>query len=107
MVFHHKVTLFLTFKWCLPDVRGGADHVVAKPLLSADAIFDEALCVLAEEGAAGLTIRNLAARLRCSNKTLYQQIGSHEVLVRGVVARAFAQLVLAFFADSAWDTAVE
>src|SRR5207302_1131929 len=93
--------------WCPLDVRGGADHSVPKPLLSADAIFDEALCVLAEEGAAGLTIRNLAAHLRCSNKTLYQQVGSHEVLIRGVVARVFAQLELAFSADSAWDAAVE
>jgi AcrR family transcriptional regulator len=63
-----------------------------KPLLSADAVFDEALRVLAEEGAAGLTVRNLAARLRCSNKTVYQQVGTHDVLVRGVVARAFAQM---------------
>lgn len=78
-----------------------------KPLLSADAILDEALCLLAEEGAAGLTVRNLAARLRCSNKTLYQQVGAHEVLVRGVVARAFAQLELAFSADAAWEVAVE
>jgi AcrR family transcriptional regulator len=80
---------------------------VPKPLLSADAIFDEALCVLAEEGAAGLTIRNLAARLRCSNKTLYQQVGAHEVLVRGVVARAFAQLELGFSNDAPWEAAVE
>jgi AcrR family transcriptional regulator len=80
---------------------------VPKPLLSADAIFDEALRALAEEGAAGLTIRNLAARLRCSNKTLYQQVGTREVLVRGVVARAFAQLELAFCTDCAWEVAVE
>jgi AcrR family transcriptional regulator len=80
---------------------------VPKPLLSADAIFDEALRLLAEEGAAGLTVRNLAARLRCSNKTLYQQVGAHEVLVRGVVARAFAQLELAFSANAAWEVAVE
>jgi len=80
---------------------------VPKPLLSADEIFDEALRVLAEDGAAGLTIRNLAGRLRCSNKTLYQQVGSHEVLVRGVVARAFAQLSLAFSADAVWEAAVQ
>lgn len=78
-----------------------------KPLLSADAIFDEALRVLAEEGAAGLTIRNLAARLRCSNNTLYQQVGTHEVLVRGVVARAFAQLELGLCTDCGWQDAVE
>ena len=78
-----------------------------KPLLSADAIFDEALRVLAEEGAAGLTIRNLAARLRCSNKTLYQQVGAHDVLVRGVVARAFAQLELGLCTDCGWHEAAE
>ncbi|WP_019929137.1 TetR/AcrR family transcriptional regulator [Nocardia sp. BMG111209] len=78
-----------------------------KPLLSAEAIFDEALRILAEEGAAGLTIRTLAARLRCSNKTLYQQVGSYEVLVRGVVARAFARLELGFAADAVWEVAAE
>ncbi len=78
-----------------------------KPLLSADAIFDEALRIVAEEGAAGLTIRTLAARLRCSNKTLYQQVGTFEVLVRGVVARAFARLELAFSAGCPWEIATE
>ncbi|EUA25404.1 bacterial regulatory s, tetR family protein [Mycobacterium intracellulare] len=76
-------------------------------MLSADAIFDEALRVLAEEGAAGLTIRNLAGRLKCSSKTLYQQVGAHEVLVRGVVTRAFAQLELRFSNDAPWEAAVE
>jgi AcrR family transcriptional regulator len=80
---------------------------VPKPLLSADAIFDEALRVLAEEGAAGLTIRNLAARLRCSNKTLYQQVGRRDVLVRGVVARAFAQLELGLCTKCGWQEAAE
>jgi AcrR family transcriptional regulator len=99
-----KVTS-LSYDWqCRSE---GADQAVPKPLLSADAIFDEALRLLAEEGAAGLTVRNLAARLRCSNKTLYQQVGAHEVLVRGVVARAFAQLELAFSANAAWEVAVE
>jgi AcrR family transcriptional regulator len=78
-----------------------------KPLLSAEEIFDEALRVLDEEGADGLTIRNLAGRLRCSNKTLYQQVGAHDVLIRGVVARAFAQLELAFCADGEWQVAAE
>jgi AcrR family transcriptional regulator len=80
---------------------------VPKPLLSADAIFDEALRVLADEGAAGLTIRNLAARLRCSNKTLYRQVGTHDVLVRGVVARAFVQLELGLCTDCGWQEAAE
>jgi len=32
---------------------------MAKPLLSAEAIYDEALRALAADGAAGLTFRNL------------------------------------------------
>jgi AcrR family transcriptional regulator len=45
---------------------------VAKPLISAETIYDEALRVLEAEGVKGLTARNLASRLRCSTKTLYQ-----------------------------------
>lgn len=63
--------------------------------------------MLDEEGADGLTIRNLAGRLRCSNKTLYQQVGAHDVLIRGVVARAFGQLELEFCAECEWQEAAE
>ncbi|WP_067686409.1 TetR/AcrR family transcriptional regulator [Nocardia jejuensis] len=78
-----------------------------KPLLSSDAIFDAALRILTEEGAGGLTIRNLATHLKCSNSTLYQQVGTAEQLVRGVVARAFADLEIAFDADAAWEVAAQ
>ncbi|MEZ0052158.1 AcrR family transcriptional regulator [Mycobacterium sp. MAA66] len=87
--------------------EGEGCHALPKPLLSAEEIFDEALRVLSEEGAEGLTIRNLAGRLRCSNKTLYQQVGAHDVLIRGVVARAFSQLELAFCAECEWQEAAE
>jgi AcrR family transcriptional regulator len=79
---------------------------VAKPLLSVDAIYDQALRILDAQGAAGLTIRNLATRLRCSNKTLYQQIGNRDALVRGVVARAFAAIDLDFAAGAEWQDGV-
>jgi AcrR family transcriptional regulator len=80
---------------------------VAKPLLSAEAIYDEALRLLATDGAAGLTIRNLSNRLRCSPKTLYQQVGNREALVRGVVARAFASIELDFSTDTGWQASVQ
>jgi AcrR family transcriptional regulator len=79
---------------------------VAKPLLSADAIYDEALRALAAEGPAGLAARNLSARLRCSTKTLYRQIGNREELIRGVVARAFASIELDFSTDTSWQDSV-
>jgi AcrR family transcriptional regulator len=79
---------------------------VAKPLLSAEAIYDEALRVLATDGAAGLTFRSLSSRLRCSAKTLYQQVGNRETLVRGVVARAFASIEIDFSTDTDWQDSV-
>jgi AcrR family transcriptional regulator len=79
---------------------------VAKPLLSADAIYDEALRALAAEGPAGLAARSLSARLRCSTKTLYRQIGNREDLIRGVVSRAFASIELDFSTDTSWQDSV-
>jgi AcrR family transcriptional regulator len=79
---------------------------VAKPLLSVDAIYDEALRALATDGPAGLAARSLAARLRCSTKTLYRQVGNREDLVRGVVSRAFASIELDFSTDTSWQDSV-
>jgi AcrR family transcriptional regulator len=79
---------------------------VAKPLLSAEAIYDEALRALANEGPAGLTARSLSTRLRCSTKTLYQQVGNREELIRGVVSRAFASIELDFSTDTSWQDSV-
>jgi AcrR family transcriptional regulator len=79
---------------------------VAKPLLSAEAIYDEALRVLATDGAAGLTIRNLSTRLRCSPKILYRQVGNRDALVRGVVARAFVSIDLDLSTDMGWQDSV-
>jgi len=79
---------------------------VAKPLLSADAIYDEALRALAAEGPAGLAARSLSARLRCSTKTLYRQVGNRDELIRGVVSRAFASIELDFSTDTSWQDSV-
>lgn len=79
---------------------------MAKPLLSAEEIYDEALRLLASDGAGGLTVRNLSNRLRCSPKTLYQQVGNRKALERGVVARAFASIDLDFSVDTGWQAGV-
>jgi AcrR family transcriptional regulator len=79
---------------------------VAKSLLSAEAIYDEALRVLAADGAAGMTVRNLTNRLLCSPKTLYQQVGNRDALVRGVVAPAFASIEIDFSTDTGWQDSV-
>lgn len=59
---------------------------MAKLLISVETIYDEALRVLDTEGVAGLNARNLAARLHCSTRTLYEQVGNREALIRGLVA---------------------
>lgn len=79
---------------------------MAKPLISREQIFDEALRILDDQGAQGLTARNLAARLKCSTSTLYQQVGPREQMLHGLVAHAFAQAELSPGQMTSWPDAV-
>ncbi len=54
---------------------------MAKPLISVDAIFTRALELLDAEGAQALNARRLAGDLKCSTRTLYQQVGNREQLI--------------------------
>lgn len=67
-----------------------------KPLIPVEAIFDAALELLESDGAAALNARALTSRLHCSTKTLYQQVGNREEMIRGVVRHAFAKMELEF-----------
>jgi AcrR family transcriptional regulator len=79
---------------------------MAKPLISADHIYAAALGLLAEEGITALTARNLTARLHCSAKTLYQQVGNREQMLRGLVAYAFEEIELDFTRGGTWQSSV-
>jgi AcrR family transcriptional regulator len=70
---------------------------------TADAIYARALTLLDEEGLAGISARRLAAELRCSTKTLYQQVGNQDQLIRELVARHFAALRLDFAEADTWQ----
>ena len=52
-------------------------------------LFDALVDLLLAEGFAGRTLDDLAARLRCSKRTLYGMAGSKEQLVRAVVVHFF------------------
>jgi AcrR family transcriptional regulator len=79
---------------------------VAKPLIAVDAIFDKALLLLDEGGVEGLSARNLAAALKCSTRTLYQQVGKKDELIGQLFAHYFAGLQLEFHQEQRWqDTA--
>lgn len=64
----------------MTQVRGPARHTE---------LFDALVELLLAEGFAHLTLDDLAARLRCSKRTLYALAGSKEQLVRAVVVHFF------------------
>jgi AcrR family transcriptional regulator len=81
---------------------------MAKPLIPADDIYEHALALLDREGPDALTTRRVAADLRISTRTLYQQTGSRDELIRAVVARHFSRLKLEFHESDNWqDTCVQ
>ena len=77
---------------------------MAKPLIPADDILDRALRFLDDEGVEALNVRRLSADLKISPRTLYQQVGNQEALIRAVVARHFAQLKLEFKEYATWES---
>jgi AcrR family transcriptional regulator len=77
---------------------------MAKPLIPVEVIYTRALELLDAEGSAALTTRRLAADLKISTRTLYQQVGSRDELIRALVARHFSQLRLDFHEHAEWET---
>jgi AcrR family transcriptional regulator len=76
---------------------------MAKPLIPVEVIYTRALELLDAEGAAALTTRRLAADLKISTRTLYQQVGSRDELIRALVARHFSALRLDFHEYAEWE----
>ncbi|WP_100521012.1 TetR/AcrR family transcriptional regulator [Mycobacteroides abscessus] len=77
---------------------------MAKPLIPVETIYERALELLDAEGSEALTTRRLAADLRISTRTLYQQVGSRDELIRALVARHFSQLRLDFHEHDSWES---
>ena len=81
---------------------------MAKPLIPVEVIYEHALALVDAEGAQGLNARRLASDLKCSTRTLYQQVGNREELIRALVGRHFSQLQLDFHEYDTWEaTAVQ
>jgi len=77
---------------------------MAKPLIPVDTIHTRALELLDAEGVDALNARRLAADLKISTRTLYQQVGNREQLIRALVARHFSQLRLDFEEHQTWES---
>jgi AcrR family transcriptional regulator len=78
--------------------------VVARPLIPVDDIYARALELLDAEGPSALQARRLAADLKISTRTLYQQVGNQELLIRALVARHFSALRLEFQERKTWES---
>ncbi|MFV8053045.1 hypothetical protein [Mycobacterium sp. 48b] len=76
---------------------------MAKPLIAAEVIHERALALLDAEGIDGLTTRRLAAELKISTRTLYQQVGNRDILIRALVARHLSQLRMEFHPRDTWE----
>jgi AcrR family transcriptional regulator len=77
---------------------------MAKPLIPAEDILTHALDLLDSEGIEALSVRRLSTALKISPRTLYQQVGNREALIRALVARHFAQLKLDFKEYDTWES---
>jgi len=80
---------------------------MAKPLIPVEVIHERALALLDAEGTGALTTRRLAAELKISTRTLYQQVGSRDELIRALVARHLSALRVEFHEYDDWETTAE
>lgn len=67
----------------------GAPKLTGRGAARRSALFEELVALLVGEGFAQLTLDDLAARLRCSKRTLYGLADSKEQLVRAAVVHFF------------------
>lgn len=79
---------------------------MAKPLVDVESIYDAALAILDEQGHEGLSVRNLAAALQCSTRTLYQQVGKRDQLVKQLLDYQFSRFELDFRKLPSWQHSV-
>jgi AcrR family transcriptional regulator len=76
---------------------------MAKPLLSKEQILNGALSLLASDGVEALSARRLAAHMKCSPNTLYQQVGPRDALINELLARQFATAGCHFHTGETWQ----
>jgi AcrR family transcriptional regulator len=75
-----------------------------RPLIPVEVIHARALELLDAKGVDALSARTLSADLGISTRTLYQQVGTREKLIRTLVAQHFSQLQLDFHEHEDWKS---
>lgn len=80
---------------------------MAKPLLTAQTIYDCALELLDEQGAEALNARKLAAALNCSTRTLYQQVGKRDEMIGRLIEHYLAGIQMEFIREATWQESAQ
>jgi len=77
-----------------------------RPLVDTETIITVALDAMEDSGAGPLTARRLATRLKCSTRTLYQQMGKQEELISALLSHYFVQKTPELDANLDWKGAI-
>lgn len=76
---------------------------MAKPLIPVETMLKEALRLLDEHGVDALKARKLSAELGCSTRTLYEQVGKRDQLIRRLIEYHFASKDFEFERGNLWQ----
>lgn len=79
---------------------------MAKPLVAVGTILDTALRLIDEQGAEALSARNLASSLKCSTRTLYEQVGKRDALIGKLIEHHFHSQELEFQSQDTWQQSI-
>ncbi len=88
------------------ESRNGDHRCMPRPLLDTETIITVALDAMEESDAGALTARGLATRLKCSTRTLYQQMGKQEELISALLNHYFVQKRPALQRGLDWQSTV-
>ena len=89
----------------LPEPRSPGSHPCPGRWIPVQDIYDRALALLDSEGAGALGARRLAADLKISTPTGYQQVGTRDQLPRvELVTQHFSRLRLDFHTYDTWES---
>lgn len=77
-----------------------------RPLVDTETIITVALEAMEEPSAGPLTARRLATRLKCSTRTLYQQMGKQEELISALLNHYFVRTAPELDSTLSWKDAI-
>ncbi|MGD2007641.1 MAG: TetR family transcriptional regulator [Cellvibrionales bacterium] len=78
-----------------------------KPSVDTQTILKAALELIEDPGPGAFSARRLAARLRCSTRTLYEQVGKQEDLIAALLNHHFVHSTPDLATDAPWQEQID